>query len=62
MKQKIQTCVKCDELTDRCEDDSFYANGVGPLCHDCFVRFDLPSEESYEDAESCNLEYRKGNF
>ena len=31
-----QLCIKCEEPTGRCEDDSIYVNnGDGPLCINC---------------------------
>lgn len=30
-----QLCSKCDEPTGRCEEDSIYRNGEGPLCEEC---------------------------
>jgi hypothetical protein len=31
-----QLCVKCQEPTDRCEEDARYADdGTGPLCEAC---------------------------
>ena len=38
-----QLCIKCDEPTGRCEDDSLYdQNDEGPLCEECYHK----SEES----------------
>jgi len=32
-----QLCVKCDDPTGRCEDDSlFLDDSVGPLCPECW--------------------------
>lgn len=36
-KQKIQLCVRCEEPTGRCEEDSIYLNDEGPLCEECYV-------------------------
>ena len=32
-----QLCVKCDEPTGRCEDDSLYVGDDGPLCEECYT-------------------------
>lgn len=33
-----QLCVRCDQPTGRCEDDSIYADdGEGPLCEACGI-------------------------
>lgn len=31
-----QLCCQCDEPTGRCEDDSMYADDIGPLCEECY--------------------------
>ena len=34
-----QLCVECDEPTERCEEDSIYADDdreIGPLCVECW--------------------------
>lgn len=31
-----QLCVICDDPTGRCEDDSLYWEGEGPLCNECY--------------------------
>lgn len=31
-----QLCIKCDEPTGRCEDDSIYIEEICPLCEGCF--------------------------
>ena len=61
-KQKVQMCEKCDEPTGRCEDDSFYSDGIGPLCEKCFTHFDYPSDREIEEADHCNTEYRMSSF
>ena len=33
---KIQRCVKCDEPTEKCEDDSLFYGETGPYCEECF--------------------------
>jgi Zn finger protein HypA/HybF involved in hydrogenase expression len=33
---KIQRCIKCDEPTGKCEDDSLYIGDSGPYCEECF--------------------------
>ena len=30
-----QLCIRCDQRTGRCEDDSIYRHDIGPLCEDC---------------------------
>ena len=30
-----QLCCICERPTGRCEDDSIYSNGIGPLCESC---------------------------
>lgn len=30
-----QLCVNCDGVTGRCEEDSIYYEGHGPLCEEC---------------------------
>jgi hypothetical protein len=30
-----QLCVRCDDPTGRCEEDSIYVDDEGPLCPDC---------------------------
>jgi hypothetical protein len=30
-----QMCARCDEPTDRCEEDARYVGDMGPLCADC---------------------------
>ncbi len=33
-----QLCEKCEEPTERCEDDSiFLDDGTGPLCEECYL-------------------------
>lgn len=32
----LQLCVRCDEPTERCEEDSMYADDEGPLCASCY--------------------------
>lgn len=35
-----QLCVKCDNPTERCEDDAIYTEGeYGPLCIDCYTEY-----------------------
>lgn len=32
-----QLCCLCDNITERCEEDSMYTeDGIGPLCFTCF--------------------------
>ena len=33
-----QLCTECAQPTDRCEEDSLYANNneIGPLCEECY--------------------------
>ena len=31
-----QLCEQCGEPTERCEDDSLYADEIGPLCVECW--------------------------
>lgn len=32
-----QLCIKCNEPTERCEEDAIYLDdGTGPLCPECF--------------------------
>jgi len=48
MTKKQQLCKKCDEPTGRCEDDSLYLGGIGPLCEDCYdtiVIFSLVNQD-----------------
>jgi hypothetical protein len=32
-----QLCIKCDEPTGRCEDDTLDHDGEGPLCESCYA-------------------------
>lgn len=31
-----QTCFRCGEFTERCEDDSLYLDDGEPLCEECY--------------------------
>jgi len=34
---KIQTCIVCDQPTEKCKEDSLFDSvGTGPLCPECF--------------------------
>jgi len=36
-EKKIQMCVRCDEPTNRCEDDSLFIDDhPGPVCEECY--------------------------
>lgn len=39
-----QLCITCSEPTGRCEDDSLYVLDEGPLCEDCFDRYERLTE------------------
>lgn len=36
----LQLCIRCNEPTERCEEDSMYVEDVGPLCKPCFAELD----------------------
>ena len=47
-----QMCEKCDQPTERCEEDAIYLdNGRGPLCEECY--------HEIEEANSCNIEFSR---
>ena len=73
---KIQRCIKCDEPTGRCEEDSLYIGDAGPYCEECFdalsgkkasARNTAPSHYSYSEIQpwdvidAWELNYYLGN-
>jgi len=40
-----QLCVKCDNPTGQCEEDSHYVGDVGPLCKECYLELDFVSKK-----------------
>ena len=44
---KVQYCIKCNEPTDRCEDDSIFIEDTGPLCEKCACSL-VSMRSSYE--------------
>ena len=45
-----QLCVKCEEPTGRCEDDSIFTEDeVGPLCESCWHETDEYKDQYKED-------------
>jgi hypothetical protein len=44
----LQLCIKCDQPTERCEEDAIYADGdggIGPLCLACYHAIIDPDHE-----------------
>lgn len=41
-----QLCMRCDQPTGRCEDDSIYTeDGDGPICEECYEAAAAAAEE-----------------
>ena len=39
-----QLCIDCDQPTGRCEEDSIFHGGLGPLCFECYAEMEQENE------------------
>lgn len=45
-----QLCCRCDDPTERCEEDSMFVGDVGPLCRECFEVLESEANDASENA------------